>query len=115
MTLPAETCFLVFVILLLASLVMQWLRARKRQRLVRMLDPALLSATDQDKWLSIGSGPDFMFRDFRKLQILKRNLGRVTDEIRLRWANYRGFSRAEMAVTASMLIFAATAFRICGS
>ena len=58
---------------------------------------------------------DFLFKDFRKLQILKRNLNRVTEDTRRVWKNYRDFSRAEMAVTAAMLIFAATAFLVCGS
>ena len=115
MALSAEFCFLIFVMLLIASMVMQWIRAKKRQRLVRTADPLVLPAEDRDRWLSVEGGLDFLFKDFRKLQILKRNLNRVTEDTRRVWKNYRDFSRAEMAVTAAMLIFAATAFLVCGS
>ena len=115
MALSAESCFLVFVMLLIASMVMQWIRAKKRQRLVRTADPLVLPAEDRDQWLSIEGGMDFLFKDFRKLQILKRNLDRATEDTRILWKNYRGFSRAEMAVTFAMVLFAAMAFLVCGS
>jgi hypothetical protein len=101
--------------LFLGSIWMQWLRARKRQRLVRLVNPELLAASDRVKWISVDRSFDFLFKDFRKLQILKSNLEYMPESVRHRWNRYRRFSRFEMAVTASMLIFAATAFLICGS
>jgi len=106
-------CLLVFLGLFAASVTMQWVRARKRRRLVWSVDPALLVAADQEKWLSVERSFDFMFKDFRKLQLVKKNLDQLSGECKTEYNRYRRFSRAEILVTVSMLAFAATAYRIC--
>ena len=106
-------CLLVFLGLFAASVTMQWVRARKRRRLVWSVDPAFLAAADQEKWFSVERSFDFMFKDFRKLQLVKKNLDQLSGEIKAEYVRYRRFSRAEILVTVSMLAFAATAYRIC--
>lgn len=108
-----ETCMLVFLVLLLASIVMQWLRARKRRNLVRRFDTDLLEAIDREKWRAVDQSMDWFFKDFRKLQVIKQYAGRVSHEFKAEFDHYRRFSRAEMTVTASMLLFALTAFLFC--
>jgi hypothetical protein len=101
-------CLLVFLGLFAASITMQWVRARKRRRLVWSVDPAFLAAADQEKWFSVERSFDFM-----KLQLVKKNLDQLSGEIKAEYVRYRRFSRAEILVTVSMLTFAATAYRIC--
>jgi hypothetical protein len=108
-----SSCIVVILALLTASMVMQWMRARSRQKLVRSADPALLVLEDQAKWQSIDGGFDFVFKDFRKLQVIKRNLANYSGEFGSRYQRYCKVSRLEMAVTATMLVFCATAFLFC--
>jgi len=105
----------VFLALLAASLALQWFRARKRQGLVRQADPARLSSEYQARWNRSDRGFDPLFKDFRKLQLVKKNLNRFPAEIGDSWRRYRRISRLEMAVTSGMVLFALTAFRICAS
>ena len=86
----------------------------KRKKLVARVDPAKLDPEDQVHWKSIGESFDFMFKDFRKLQIVKQNTKRFADDVQSRLASYRRFSRVEMTVAISMLVFGLTAFLFCG-
>ena len=114
MNFPTSFCVILFLGLFIASVVMQWIRAKKRQQLVRMVDPQILDAGDQSKWLSINNSFDFLFKDFRKLQILKRNSEKFADDIRVKLGHYRKFSKAEILVTLSMFLFGSTAYLFCG-
>jgi hypothetical protein len=92
---------------------MQFMRALKRKKIVQMVDPAALAVDDQYKWHSVDNGFDFLFRDFRKLRIVNRNSENLSDDLRDRLGHYRRFSRVELFVTISMLLFAVFAFYIC--
>jgi len=94
-------------------MVMQFILAKKRQKLVRKFNPAVLNSTDQNKWVSVENSFDFMFKDFRKLQVLKRNTDSCSDLILEKLGQYRRFSRLEMVVTSSMLLFGLTAHLFC--
>lgn len=108
-----STCLVVFLALLLASIALQWARAVNRKRLVASCDRGLLGSDEQSAWHDIDAGLDFMFRDFRKLRIIRRNLGAFDDGYRTMWVAYRRLSRLEMTVTTSMLAFGALAFLFC--
>jgi hypothetical protein len=114
MNIPAKICLFIFISLFVSSVFLQWMRAKKRQQIVRNTDPAQLSAVNQQKWNFVEGSIDFMFRDFRKLQILKKSADRLSAESRTKLAHYRWFSRLEITVTASMFIFGAIAFLFCG-
>jgi len=114
MPFSTTACLSVFIGLLIASMVLQFIRAGKRKKLVQMVDPATLATGDQHKWGSLDRGFDFLFRDFRKLQIVKRNTQRLSNEVRDGLGRYRSFSRVEIVVTISMLLFGAFAFYFCG-
>jgi hypothetical protein len=111
--LSSTTCLWIFLALLGASLVMQWVRAKKRQRLVRSADPARLAPESLERWSRIERGFDPFFKDFRKLQLVKQNLQTFPAEISESWRRYRRISRIEMATTAAMLLFAVSAFHFC--
>lgn len=113
MSITTSTCVTVFIALFISSMVMQFIRAKKRQKLVRMVDPERFLTADQQKWSSIENSFDFLFKDFRKLQILKRNSDKQPDVIQMKLGDYRRWSRAEIIVTVSMLTFALFAYRIC--
>ena len=113
MSITTSICLAVFLGLFLASVVLQWIRAKKRQKLVRMVDPASLAPADQSRWYSVEKSFDFMFKDFRKLQILKRNSQGLSGDMRTGLVHYRRFSLIEMLVTVSMLLFGSIAFLIC--
>jgi hypothetical protein len=113
MNISTDSCLVAFIGLFIASMVMQFIRARKRKKIVQMVDPTALAIDDQYKWNSLEKGFDFMFKDFRKLQIVKRNSAELSTEIRTRLDHYRRFSRLEILVTTSMLLFASIAFYIC--
>ena len=106
-------CVWIFLALLVASLSMQWIRAKKRRRLVRSVDPSALGSTDHGRWDRIERSFDPLFKDFRKLQLLKKNLAKYPAELGEAWRRYRRISRFEIAVTAAMILFALIAFRIC--
>jgi hypothetical protein len=108
-----STCIVIFLALLIASMVMQWVRARARKKLVLLANPVLLASGDQDKWHSIDKSFDFMFKDFRKLQIAKRNLFKFPQDFQSSYQRYRIISRLEISITSIMLIFGATAFLFC--
>ena len=74
-----------------------------------------MSSEYHARWDRIGRGLDPLFKDFRKLQIVKKNLARFPADIGDAWRQYRRFSRLEMAVTAAMILFALSAFRICSA
>jgi hypothetical protein len=108
-----NACFAVFIGLLIASMALQFIRAGKRKKIVQMVDPTALAIDDQYKWHSVEKSFDFLFKDFRKLQIAKRNSERLSNEIRDKLGYYRRFSRVEIFVTVSMLLFGSVAFYIC--
>jgi hypothetical protein len=108
-----NACFAVFSGLLIASMALQFIRAGKRKKIVQMVDPTALAIDDQYKWHSVEKSFDFLFKDFRKLQIAKRNSERLSNEIRDKLGYYRRFSRVEIFVTVSMLLFGSVAFYIC--
>ena len=112
-TMNSSYCLLTFLILFLASVSMQFVRAKKRQRLVRQCDHAWLSATDLEKWNSINASLDLMFKDFRKLQIIKKNRQQFPRAYSNELDRYKLLSRLEAVVTVSMLLFAAFAIYVC--
>jgi hypothetical protein len=111
---PTLSCLTVFLGLLAASVVLQWVRATSRKRLVASVDFLELAPAEQERWRSIDRSPDFLFKDFRKLQLLKRNPDRFGVGFPARLASYRRISRVEMTVTLAMLAFGITAFLFCG-
>ena len=113
MNLPTKVCVIVFLVLFVGSIVMQFIRAKKRQRLVRMVDPSLFDSDGQSKWKSLESSFDFLLKDFRMLQVVKKNSDKLPENLRLLLDRYRRFSRAEILVTLSMLLFASTAYLFC--
>jgi len=107
-------CLAVFLGLFIASMIMQWLRAAVRKELLKSVETGILDPDEQERWKSLDQGVDIIFRDFRKLQLVKRKLNRFSPEFNTEFDRYRYISRAEMTVTASMLVFGATAFLMCG-
>jgi hypothetical protein len=114
MNFQTDTCVLVFMALLFASILMQWVRARSRENLVLTFDIGVLGTKDQQMWLSIQNSFDPIFKNFRMLRIFKRNLSRYPGNQVSKYKRYCTISRLEMTVTASMLIFGTTAFLYCG-
>lgn len=114
MKFQTDTCVLIFLALFIASVLMQWVKARRRKKLVQTSDIGVLGPKDQQKWLSIQNSFDPIFKDFRKLRIFKRNLSKYQSNEISKYKRYRTISRLEMTVTASMLIFGATAYLYCG-
>ena len=114
MNFQADKCVVVFLLLLIASILMQWVRARSRKKLVQSANIGLLGVEDQQKWLSIQNSFDPMFKDFRKLQVFKRNISKYSNEVISRFKRYRSISRLELTVTVTMLIFGSTAYLFCG-
>jgi len=108
-----EWCLIVFLALFLASVIMQWMRAGKRKDLVQKTDSGHFSLADQEKWNGIENSFDFLFKDFRKLQIIKKNRSLLGEDNHSRFKDYRRFSRMEILVTVSMLIFGMTAYLFC--
>ena len=108
-----DNCVIILLALWLASVVMQFIRAKKRKRLVRQADRSLLSPHDQEKWRSVEVSFDPMFKDFRKLRIFKKYIEQSPDDFKTEFARYKIFSRAETTVTVSMLLYAVSAFYIC--
>ncbi len=108
-----SNCLTVFLALLFLSVLLQWFRAFKRKRLVASVDPADLGQDGLLRWRQIEDGFDFMFKDFRKLRILKQDISRFGEQFQSDWESYRRLSRLEMAVTSLMLIFGASAFLFC--
>jgi len=92
---------------------MQFIRAKKRQRLVRLIDPQIFDLAVQFKWHSLENSFDFLLKDFRMLQVVKKNSDKLPEELQLMLERYRRFSRAELVVTLSMLLFALTAYLFC--
>ena len=108
-----SNCAIIFLGLLLASILMQFVRAKKRKKLVQQVDQDLFSTEDQQLWNSLNSGINFMFKDFRKLQIVKRNVNLMPDNFVIALDRYKLFSRFEALVTVSMLLFGAFAYNFC--
>lgn len=108
-----KICLVVFFGLFIASLVMQFIRARKRQRLVKRVDISVFPTDDQQKWGAIENSLFSMFKDFRQLQLVRKNSSDLPGDILKELNGYRRFSRAEMLVTVSMILFAVSAYKIC--
>jgi hypothetical protein len=106
-------CVMAFMALLLASMVMQFFRARKRKSVVQRFDESLLSGQDQEKWRAVSGSLDFVFKDFRKLQIIKRNLSQLPEDLVNELGRYSLFSKFEILVTATMFLFGVFAYRFC--
>ena len=109
----ANICVVVFLVLFAASVVMQFIRAKKRQNLVRIVDASYFDHDSQSKWQSLEGSLDFLLKDFRKLQVVKKNSDRLPENLQVLLNRYRHFSRAEMLVTGSMLLFGITAHLWC--
>lgn len=113
MYLPMKICVAVFLVLFVGSVVMQFIRAKKRQRLVRLVDPSIFDSAVQTKWHSLENSFDFLVKDFRLLQVVKKNSDKLPENLQLLLKRYSRFSQAEIFVTLSMLLFASTAYLFC--
>lgn len=92
---------------------MQFVRAKKRQKLVRRFNLTLLSRHDLEKWNSVSESFDFVFKDFRKLQIIKKARYQLPRDFLIEYDRYKRLSRLETVVTISMLLFAAFGYYFC--
>jgi hypothetical protein len=113
MTPQTSLCLLVIIALLMASMVLQFIRGRMRKSLVRKIKPDMLTSIDRQKWQSIGQGLDFLFGDYRKLRLVKCYAATLPADLQEELRSYRRLSRIEIAVTTSLFIFAALAYRFC--
>lgn len=67
----------------------------------------------REKLSLVDQGFDPFFKDFRKLQIIRRFTNLLTEDYKDEYQDYKIFSRVEMSVTISMLLFCVLAFRNC--
>jgi len=108
-----DTCAVILLTLVVVSMVMQLVRAKKREKIVRSVDQSTLRERDREKWDDVEESFDPFFKGFRKIQLVKKNMSRLPDGLKSEYVRYRYFSMAEMLVTGLMLLFAGFAFYLC--
>jgi len=65
-------CVAIFFVLFVVSVLLQFQRARKRKEIVCAVNTSLFEAKTRQKWAHIDNSFDLLFKDFRKLQVIKK-------------------------------------------
>jgi len=108
-----EYCAILILTLILGSVVMQFIRAKKRQKLVKQLTRTKIPNHVQERLSIVDRSFDPFFKDYRKLQIIRKHTVLLAEGYKEDYRSYKIFSRAEILVTTSMLLFCVLAFRVC--
>lgn len=108
-----EYCAILILTLILGSVVMQFIRAKKRQKLVKQLTQSTIPDPVKEKVSIVDRSFDPFFKDYRKLQIIRKYTVLLVEDYKEEYRDYKIFSRAEILITTSLLLFCVLAFRIC--
>jgi hypothetical protein len=106
-------CAILILVLILASIIMQFVRARKRQGLVRQVVGSRMPEEARQRLSRVDRSFDPLFKDYRKLRVIRNHTNLLTKSCRKEYETYRNYSRVEILVTVSMLLFCVFAFKVC--
>lgn len=106
-------CLYLFLILFVASLSLQFFRAKLRKKIIRKSESSIQGAGFENAWEVAGKGLGIVFHDFRKMNLLKKHSNRLPSDILQELRKFKILSSVELTVTISMLLTAAFAYLIC--
>jgi hypothetical protein len=108
-----QFCLYGFLILFIASLSMQFFRAKLRKKIIRQSEHLSHGTAFEYEWEGAGRGLGMIFEDFNKMKLLKKYSRHLPNEILREIRKFRILSSVELATTISMLLTAAFAYTIC--
>lgn len=108
-----HVCLYGFLVLFIASLSMQFLRAKMRKKIVRQYNPSVHGTEFEAAWEAAGKGLGIVFHDSNKMRLLKKNSHQLPNDILEQIRKFKILSAVELTTTISMLLVAAFAYLIC--
>ena len=106
-------CLFGFMILLVASVGLQFLRVKLRRRIVTLSGPAIREAGIGSEWADAERGLGLILGDLRRMKLVRKHSGLLPAEISALLKRLRWLSSIELTVTIVMLLFALFAYRFC--
>ena len=108
-----HVCLYGILLLFAVSLSLQYFRIKMRKQIIDMTQQFVPGKAFEDDWKNVGEGPGAVFRDFRRMRLVKRFARLLPVHILTRLQRFRILSAIELATTIFTLLFAAFAYKIC--
>ena len=108
-----QFCLYVFLVLFIASLTMQFFRAKLRKKINQLSEHHIQGTDFEYRWERAGNGLGMIFEDFNKMKLVKEFSSRLPGHLLRELRRFKILSSVELATTVSMLLTAAFAYLIC--
>ena len=106
-------CLYGFLILFVASLTLQYFRARMRKTIICMAEQYIDGKEFENAWKKAGEGHRTIFKDLLRMRLVKKSTSRLPGHMLNHLRKFRILSTVELTTTISMLLVAAFAYKIC--
>ena len=106
-------CLYGFMVLLAASVGLQFLRVKLRRRIVTLSGPVIQEVGIGPEWTDAERGLGLILSDSRKMKLVRKHLALLPAEIADLLKRFRWLNSIELTVTLAMLLFALFAYLIC--
>lgn len=106
-------CLYGFMVLLIASVGLQFLRVKLRRRIVTLSGPVIREAGIGIEWANAEQGLGMVLGDSRKMKLVRKHSVLLPAEISDLLKRFTWLSSIELTVTLAMLLFALFAYQIC--
>ena len=106
-------CLYGFLILFVASITLQFIRARLRKKIIKMAEQYVPGKEFENEWKKAGNGLGAIFGDLRRMRLLRNSVSHLPSHILNSLRRFRILSAVELTTTISMLLVAVFAYKIC--
>jgi len=106
-------CLYAILLLFVASLSLQYFRIRMRKQLIDITEQFVLGKAFEDDWKKAGEGFGAVFKDFKRMRVVKKSTSYLPDHILERLQKFKILCTVEQATTISTLLTAAFAYKFC--
>jgi len=106
-------CLYGFLILFVASLSLQYVRARLRKKIIRKAEEYVPGQHFENEWKNAGVGPGAIFGDLKRMRLLKNSSSHLPGHFLIPLRRFRVLSAVELTTTILMLLVAIFAYKIC--
>jgi len=108
-----HACLYGILLLFGVSFSLQFFRIKMRKKIIDMTEPLVPGKAFEDDWKNAGEGIGAVFRDFRKMRLVKKFAGLLPGQILAQLQNFKILCTIELATTLGTLFAAAFAYKIC--
>jgi hypothetical protein len=108
-----HVCLYGILLLFAVSLFLQYFRIKMRKQIIDMTEQFVPGNEFEGDWRKAGEGPGAVFRDFRRMRLVKNFVRLLPSHILTRLQTYKVLCTIELTTTISTLLVAVFAYKIC--